>query len=90
MKTVFKLVLQWWTPGHTHTYQTIAKQMDSQNKYQKYSEQPRRPTTSQTSTQIIKENDKENRINLWLRGMTGRIAYQHKKQDPVRQPQRKE
>lgn len=86
-----RLVLQ-WIPGHTNIPGN--DKADKLAKQGSNSEQPQRPATLQTARKIIKENYKEDWMNLWSRGTTGRVVYQHmnmvKKRDPIRQMTRKE
>ena len=86
-----RLVLQ-WIPGHTDLpgndkADRLAKQGSS-------SIQPERATTLQTAKMVIHQNYREEWMNLWARGVTGRVVYEHmsttKPRDPIKQISRKE
>ena len=86
-----RLVLQ-WIPGHTNIEgNDIADKLAKQGAN---SDQPQKPITLQTAKLIIKQNYKEEWMNMWARGTTGRAVYNHmsttKTKDPIRSLQRKE
>ena len=86
-----RLVLQ-WVPGHTDLpgndkADRLAKQGSSSN-------QPQKAITQQTAKMIIQQNYKEEWMNLWANGVTGRTVYEHmnttKSKDPIKYISRKE
>ena len=69
-----RLVLQ-WVPGHINIPGN--EKADRLAKQGSRSEQTNKPVTLQTAKQIIKQNYKEEWMNLWSRGTTGRPVFQH-------------
>ena len=85
-----RLVLQ-WIPGHAGIPGN--EKADRLAKHGSGLEQPQISTTYQTAKQIIKNNYKEEWMNSWARGTTGRVLYNHmsttKTNDPIRLLNRK-
>ena len=86
-----QIVLQ-WIPGHTDIKgndraDTLAKKGSTAQQYA-------RPVTQQTVKQIIKVNKREDWLNDWAKGTTGRTLFKHmpspKPNDPINHLSRKE
>ena len=69
-----RVVLQ-WIPGHTNIPGN--ERADKLAKKGTQQEQPDKPTTYQTTKGIITQNYKEEWMNAWARGSTGRKVYSH-------------
>ena len=86
-----RLVLQ-WIPGHTNIPGN--ERADRLAKKGSQLEQPNKPASIKTAKQIISHNYKEEWMNMWSTGTTGRAVYQHmtttKPNDNIRSLNRKE
>ena len=86
-----RLVLQ-WIPGHTD----IAGNEKADRLSKKGAQQPQthKPTPYRTAKQIIQHNYREDWMNMWATGTTGRAVYRHmnsvKQNDSIRALPRKE
>ena len=86
-----RLVLQ-WIPGHTDIPGN--EKADRLSKRGAQKEQPHKSTPLKTAKQIIQCNYKEEWMNMWATGQTGRVVYKHmnstKQHDNIRSLTRKE
>ncbi|GFO18345.1 Gag-Pol polyprotein [Plakobranchus ocellatus] len=86
-----QLVLQ-WIPGHTNI--TGNEKADRLSKKGSQQAQPHKPIPFQTAKQIIKNNYREDWMNMWAMGKSGRAMYRHmnstKPKDDIRSIPRKD
>ena len=86
-----RLVLQ-WVPGHTDIAGN--EKADRLSKKGSLQEQPMKPAPYKTTRQIIRHNYREEWMNQWATGQTGRAVYRHmdrtKPNDSIRSLSRKD